>query len=282
MNLLLCNDDGIHAAGIGSLFDALTDHGGRFGRAFANRVVPVAPLTVQSATGHGITFRQPLITTEVDVNERMSGTAVDGRPADCIKLALASLWPARFGTGTRPDLVISGMNQGANVGINVLYSGTVAAALEAAFLGVPAIAVSLHLGRGKTRYDVAAAHARRAIETLLGMSGGKGESKVHEVLEPHTCLSINIPITEREGPMPPMAICPMNVHGLVDAFAENTNPLGERYYWAAATPMGFHATEAGSDVQELAAGKITVTPLKYDVTDAARIEYWRKRLARNY
>jgi 5'-nucleotidase len=211
----------------------------------------------------------------------MSGTAVDGRPADCIKLALASLWPARFGTGTRPDLVISGMNQGANVGINVLYSGTVAAALEAAFLGVPAIAVSLHLGRGKARYDVAAAHARRAIEMLLGTSGGgagASAAAVHEVLEPHTCLSINIPITEHEGPMPPMAICPMNVHGLVDAFAENTNPLGERYYWSAATPMGFHATEAGSDVQELAAGKITVTPLKYDVTDAARLGYWRARL----
>lgn len=275
MNVLLCNDDGIHAAGIGSLFDALTDHHNTFGRPFADRVVPIAPLTVQSATGHGITFRQPLITTEIDVNERMSGTAVDGRPADCVKLALASLWPKRFGPGTRPDLVISGMNQGANVGINVLYSGTVAAAIEAAFLGVPAIAVSLHLGRGKARYDLAAERARRAIEALLGPARGDA---IRAVLEPHTCLSINIPITEREGPMPPIAICPMNVHGLVDAFAENTNPLGERYYWSAATPMGFHATEAGSDVQELAAGKITVTPLRYDMTDAARLAYWRSRL----
>lgn len=274
MNVLLTNDDGIQATGISSLYDALIDHGGAFGGAFADLIVPVAPLTVQSATGHGITFKQPLITREVDVNERMSGTAVDGRPADCVKLAMASLWPERFGKGTRPDLVISGMNQGHNAGINVLYSGTCAAALEAAFLGVPAIAVSLYLGRGRARYDVAARHARRAIEALLGPDRSTWSS----VLAPHACLTINIPITESDGPMPPMAICPMNVHGLVDGFARNVNPMGETYFWSSAGPMEFHATEKGSDVQELCAGKITVTPLKYDLTDHGAMEHWRARL----
>ena len=102
----------------------------------------------QSATGHGITFHAPLMIQAVAVNDRMKGIAVDGRPADCVKLAIAALWPERFGHGSSPDLVITGMNSGANVGINVIYSGTVAAAIEAAFLGVPSIAVSLHLGKG--------------------------------------------------------------------------------------------------------------------------------------
>ncbi len=277
MRVLLCNDDGIHASGIASLFDALIDHGGRFGKPFADLIVPVAPLTVQSATGHGITFRQPLITSEIEVNERMSGIAVDGRPADCVKIALAALWPERFGEGSRPDMVISGMNQGANVGINVIYSGTVAAALEAAFLGVPSIAVSLHLGRGKTRYDVAARHARSAIETLLGPDRAGWAA----ALPPHACLSINIPITESDGPTPPLAICPMNVHGLVDSYARNVNPAGEAYFWSSAGPLEFHATEPGSDVQEIMARHITVTPLKYDLSDHAAIARWRDRLARS-
>jgi 5'-nucleotidase len=204
----------------------------------------------------------------------MSGMAVDGRPADCIKLALASLWPERFGKGQRPDLVISGMNSGSNVGINVLYSGTVAAALEAAFLGLPAIAVSMTLGKGKPRYDVAARHARQAIEAILALPDG-----AKTALAPHACLNINIPLTEADGPMPPLFVCSMNVHGHVDAFQRNKNPLGETYFWSAGTPMEFHGTEPGSDVQELAGGKITITPLKYDLSDHQGIQQWRARLA---
>ncbi|MGD9689832.1 MAG: 5'/3'-nucleotidase SurE [Phycisphaerales bacterium] len=272
MNVLLCNDDGIHATGISSLFDALIDHQGHFGSRLADRILPVAPLTVQSATGHGITFRQPLITREVDVNDRMSGIAVDGRPADCVKLALSALWAERFGKGSRPDLVISGMNEGANSGINVLYSGTVAAALEAAFLGVPAIAVSMNKGRGKPRYDLGARFARAAIDAILGPAPHAA------ALKPHTCLSINIPLVESDMPMPPISVCPMNVHGTVDAYQKNVNPLGETYYWSAGTPMDFHATEPGSDVQELAEGRITITPLRYDLSDHAMLEAWRARV----
>ncbi len=137
MRILLTNDDGIDSPGIAALYDAL--HG-------LGEIFPVAPLTVQSATGHGITFNEPLMVEDVVVNERMKGIAVDGRPADCVKLALRTIWPDRFGADAAPDLTISGMNIGANVGINILYSGTVAAAMESAFLGVPAIAVSLHIG----------------------------------------------------------------------------------------------------------------------------------------
>ncbi|MFT3686882.1 MAG: 5'/3'-nucleotidase SurE [Phycisphaerales bacterium] len=260
MRILLCNDDGVTAQGIVALYDALTDAGRRFGGPLGE-VFVVAPLTVQSATGHGVTFRQPLMVAPTDVNERMSGVAVDGRPADCVKLALTELWPAKFGAGTRPDLVVSGMNMGANVGINILYSGTCAAAIEAAFLGVPSVAVSLHIGNSRPAYDVAAGWARRVIEKLL--SAGP--------LAPHTCLNVNIPRTEREGPMPPVVATAMNTHGMIDAFTRNVNPLGQTYYWSSGQPMEFHATEAGSDVQGLMDRKITVTPLKFDMTDHSRM-----------
>src|SRR2546423_14256389 len=130
MLILLTNDDGIMAPGIVSMHRELTKLGD---------VHVVAPETVQSATGHGITLTAPLLTSKVTVENAFSGVAVDGRPADCVKLAVNQLLPRM------PDLVVSGMNSGANVGINVIYSGTVAAAIEAAFLGLPSIAISLHL-----------------------------------------------------------------------------------------------------------------------------------------
>ncbi len=196
--LLLTNDDGIRAPGIIAMHEALVDARGVFGgplldstagavsRAPRSIVFPVAPLTVQSATSHGVTFHTPLMVKDERVTDQMSGVGVDGRPADCVKLAISNIWPEKFGAGSRPELVISGMNAGADCGINVIYSGTVAAAREAAFLGVPAIAVSMTLGRGTPRFDVAATWARRTIERLLRSGPPK----------PHECLSINIPVVE--------------------------------------------------------------------------------------
>ncbi len=304
MRILLTNDDGIRAPGIVAMYDALVDAENRLGGALLDSspgavtrsprsiVFPVAPLTVQSATGHGVTFHQPLMRSEVQVNERMHGVAVDARPADCVKVAVANIWPEHFGEGARPDLLISGMNAGANCGINVIYSGTVAAALEAAFLGVPSIAVSLRLGSGRPRYDIAAAWARRTINQLLrrGLPG------------PHECLSINIPAVEEpwaEGEkkrskydtasyqaggggiaeMPPIVVCPMNVHGLVDKYERRVSPSGDVYYWAAGHGLDFRGTDPGSDVDELMKGKITVTPLSFDLTQHARMVEWASRLA---
>src|SRR3954466_6475576 len=127
MLILLTNDDGIRAPGLVAMYRELVGLG---------EVEVVAPETVQSATGHGITITTPLLTNRVKVEEAFTGTAVDGRPADCVKLAIDQLLPKR------PDLVVSGMNRGANRGINVVYSGTAPAAIEAALLGLPSIAVS--------------------------------------------------------------------------------------------------------------------------------------------
>jgi len=202
MRILLTNDDGIDAPGIRALHSVLMaldpvsreQFGGPIGAGTGEEteVYTVAPLTVQSATSHGVTFHEPLMTRPTKVNGQ-PGVAVDGRPADCVKVALSVLWPDRFGPGTRPDLVISGMNAGANVGINVIYSGTVAAAIEAAFMGVPSIAVSLHLGRGMPDFDCAARHARRAIEKVLA-ADGLGPQKVG--LGAHEVININIPRCE--------------------------------------------------------------------------------------
>ena len=127
MLILLTNDDGIHAPGLVAMYRELVKLG---------EVHVVAPETVQSASGHGITITAPLLTSPVTVENAFTGIAVDGRPADCVKVAVAKLLPRQ------PDLVVSGINSGANTGINVVYSGTVAAAIEAAFLGLPSIAAT--------------------------------------------------------------------------------------------------------------------------------------------
>lgn len=278
MRILLTNDDGLRAPGIAAMYEALVDYHGFFGSPLGGsdtQVVPIAPLTVQSATSHGVTFHEPLMVREEFMSgsgpdDRMLGIAVDGRPADCVKLAITSLWPERFGAGTRPDLVVSGMNAGANAGINVIYSGTVAAALEAAFLGIPAIAVSLHMGKSKPRFDVAARHARQAIQAVLDGLGG--------LPAPHSCISINVPITDQESPTPPMRACPMNTHGLVDSYERRVSPAGDVYYWADGHGLDFRTTDMGSDVQELLARHITVTPLSYDLTNHRELEMLRRQL----
>src|SRR3954469_24763814 len=153
MLILLTNDDGIRAPGILAMWRELS---------LLGEVHVIAPETVQSATGHGITVATPLFTSPVKIENGFEGIAVDGRPADCVKLAVNNLLPRK------PDLVVSGMNDGANVGIAVIYSGTVAAAIEAAFLGCPSIAVSLHLcGEVPLDYSRAAKLARQTIEQVL-------------------------------------------------------------------------------------------------------------------
>lgn len=266
MRILLTNDDGLRAPGIAAMYEALVDYHRVFHSPIAGHdtlVWPIAPLTVQSATSHGVTFHEPLMIREEYLSgsgpdDQTLGVAVDGRPADCVKLAITSLWPERFGAGSRPDLVVSGMNAGANVGINVIYSGTVAAALEAAFLGIPSIAVSLYMGRGKAHFHAAARHARRAVERLL--------AAYNNALPPHSCFSINVPITESDGPTPPIRVCPMNTHGLVDSYERRVSPAGDVYYWAAGHGLDFRSTDPGSDVQEMMKGNITITPLWYDLT----------------
>lgn len=285
MKILLTNDDGLRTPGIQALYEALVDsHRDCAGPIWkvlgqsGGSVTPIAPLTVQSATSHGVTFHEPLMIREERLgwgnNPAMTGTAVDGRPADCVKLAIAALWPERFGASDRPDLIISGMNTGANVGINVIYSGTIAAALEGAFLGIPSIAVSLHMGSGKADFQRAAREARRALDIVLRDG----------LPDKHACLSINVPRTELgdDKAVPPagypVRVCRMNTHGLNDKYERRVSPGGDVYYWAAGSGLDFKHTDEASDVALLMRRCTTVTPLRYDLTKKSVLETWRTRI----
>ena len=261
MKILLTNDDGIHAPGIVSLHKAVQDMGD---------VWTAAPLTVQSAAGHGITYTSPLMVEPTQVTPTFGGMAIDGKPADCVKLAIRSLWPEHFGEESQPDLTISGMNSGANVGINILYSGTVAAAVESAFLGVPSIAVSLYLrDRDRIFWDRAASIARTTIDQILAT----------RPLTPHEVINVNIPpIESKDAPMPPIRVVGMNAAPLLEGFERRESPAGQIYYWAAGEGMRFTSTTAGSDVDAIREGCITVTPLSYVMTDVDRVQEWREAI----
>ncbi len=260
MRILLTNDDGIEAQGIEALHREIASLG---------EIFTVAPAGAQSAMSHGITFHRALMTREVAVSESFRGIAVDGTPADCVKLGLRTIWPERFGAGSAPDLVISGMNGGANVGINVIYSGTVAAAIEAAFLGVPAIAVSLHLGDySRIEWRRAATIARAAIDRVL-----------EHPLDAHRVVSINVPRTETpDAPMPQIKVVRMNTAAGIDRHERREAPDGRAYYWPCGSGMEFVHTAEGSDVEALMDRFVTVTPLWYDLTDDASLGLWRSRL----
>src|SRR5215213_3774204 len=206
MLILLTNDDGIYAPGLVAMYSELTKLG---------EVHVVAPETVQSATGHGITVDTPLLTSRVTVQDTFTGVSVAGRPADCVKLAAAKLLPRP------PDLVVSGINSGANVGINVVYSGTVAAAIEAAFLGVPAIAQSLFLRKEvPTDYARAAVWARQSIERILEAGLAKGQ-----------LASVNLPAIPAGKEPAGMKVARQCARAWVDTYERRQDPRGRDYYW---------------------------------------------------
>ncbi|MEO0586860.1 MAG: 5'/3'-nucleotidase SurE [Planctomycetota bacterium] len=264
MRVLLTNDDGIDAPGLGALYAQLASLG---------EVAVVAPAKVQSAMSHSVTFHRPVEVTRREVSLNGLGTeavtgfegwAVDGRPADCVKLAMTHVLE-EWG---RPDLVVSGMNAGANVGLNVLYSGTVAAAVEAAFIGVPAIAVSLHLGEKQgVRWKRAAELARRAIDLAL-------DGPMHG----HTAVNINVPILDRRDDPEGIAVVPVETSPTLTGYAVEHHEDGRSSY-AVNSALAFADVRPDTDVHALFAGYTTVTPLQFDLTGHGKLDAWRAHLA---
>jgi 5'-nucleotidase len=251
MLILLTNDDGINAPGLVAMWRELVKLG---------EVHVVAPETVQSATGHGITLTTPLLTSEVTVENGFTGIAVDGRPADCVKVAVARLLPRQ------PDLVVSGINAGANTGINVVYSGTVAAAIEAGFLGLPAIAASLYLRRDTpTDYPRAAVLARQTIELILEAG-----------LSPGQVATINLPALAAEQQPTGVKVVRQCDRGWADTYEERKDPRGRRYFWNTSV-FSLGNTEEDTDVAALRDGYITVTPLQYDLTHYPLLRSWQSK-----
>lgn len=238
MRILLTNDDGVYAPGLEAL---------RIELAKIGDVTVVAPVTEQSGVGHSITLLKPIVVqTAYDAEEKPTGWAVEGSPADCVKLALLELLP------DPPDLVVSGINSGPNAGINVLYSGTVAAAIEGAFFSVTSVAVSLDC-IDHPEYHRAAELARTVIEQLVERKLPKG------------CLfNLNLPALDRAEPKG-LRVVPMGVERYDERFEKRVDPRGRTYYWisSASKPK---PTDGATDVSSLADGYATLTPLDFDLT----------------
>jgi 5'-nucleotidase len=245
MRILLTNDDGIYAPGLRALWKELQQ---------TAEVIVVAPATEQSAVGHSITLLTPLLIQEVfdDANSRI-GWAVEGKPADCVKLALVEL------LDKPPDLLISGINAGSNAGVNVIYSGTVAAAIEGAFFDLPSMAVSLEYTKPvHLDFPKAAKIARRVIEGIL-----------QKKPEPGTLFNINIPSLEKGDPRG-VRVVPQGLQRYRESYDRRTDPRGRIYFWI--TPDIHCPADTGdTDVMALADQYITITPLKFDLTDAPKM-----------
>ncbi len=237
MLILLTNDDGIYAPGLMAMERALRQLG---------QVYVVAPATEQSGVGHSITFLRPLVCKEIYDGNVRRGWAVEGSPADCVKLGVFEICPQR------PDLVVSGVNGGLNAGINVLYSGTVAAAIEGAFFGITSIAVSLEYDE-HAQFDKAAGLAARLIAQILELKGSEAQ-----------LYNLNMP-TSAMNTKPEVRVVPMDVVRFGEHFIKRKDPKGRNYYWAASDPVT-PVRDRETDLTALAQGYVTLTPLQYDMT----------------
>lgn len=238
-DILISNDDGIHAPGLADLKAALSTLGS---------VLVVAPDVEKSAFGHGITMMTPLRMAEVQRNGEFFGLSVTGTPADCVKLALHTLMPRL------PKLVVSGINLGPNTGTNVLYSGTVAAAREGTIFGVPSLASSLRSYNRGADFTVAAEHTRRFAAWLLA-----------NPLPTGILLNINVPsLAERD--IRGVKVTRLARYRYRDRYDVREDPRGRTYYWLTGEDAEVLEPAPDQDAIALDAGFVSVTPLGYDLT----------------
>jgi 5'-nucleotidase len=240
--ILITNDDGIHSPGLRVLVRAIQPLG---------RVVVVAPDRERSAVSHALTLHSPLRAVE----QAPDWWAVDGTPTDCVNLGIHGLLKAS------PDLVVSGINLGANLGDDLTYSGTVAAAMEATLMGVPALAVSLAAERF-LEDDFAWAGNWAARLCLLVHKHG---------LPADTFLNVNIPAGRPQG----LRVTRQGKRRYADAVVRNLDPRGRTYYWIGAGELSFHDLE-GTDVHAVHRNLVSVTPLHLDLTNYAAFERLRQ------
>ena len=244
MNILICNDDGYQAPGIGALYDALADLG---------RVEVVAPEHNNSAKSNALTLHSPLY-----VHRAANGFRyVNGTPADCVHIALTGL------LGWRPDLVVSGINNGANMGDDTIYSGTVGAAMEGYLMGIPALAFS-QTEKGWKNLDAAARKARDLVDLIVRRNMLQG---------PAFLLNVNIPCLPAEQ-IKPLQVCRLGRRHSAESVITQDNPRGETMYWiGSAGPAKDDAP--GTDFHATFQGHVALTPLMVDLTDHADLGRWR-------
>ena len=243
MKILLTNDDGVYAKGLLALYNRFAEK---------HDVTIIAPDRERSAVGHGLTIYSPLRINKINNYSRINGYAVSGTPADCVKIGIVEL------LDQRPDIVISGINPGANVGININYSGTAAAAREAALLGIPSMAVSIR-GFVTDYYADAAIFIEKLSERIMQHGLPKG-----------TFLNVNIPdmpVDKTKG----VIISKQGASILDEYFDQRTDTRKRTYYWYGCT------IPAESDIRDIDENAvlnnfISITPVRCDMTDYSFID----------
>jgi 5'-nucleotidase len=281
MKLLISNDDGVFAMGIRTLADTLAAAG--------HQVVAVCPDRERSATGHGLTLHDPIRAELVEgvFHPQIQAWACSGTPSDCVKLALGAI------LDSPPDMVLSGINQGANLGTDVLYSGTVSAAMEGVIEGIPAIAFSLTSFTSRD-FAPAAQFARQLLDTI----------KAQPLPEP-MLLNINIPPVAAAD-MPGCVIARQGVRRYIDMFEKRVDPRGKTYYWLSGEvlepvahdedsyqllaeklqqlPQFQSLAQMPTDVIAIQDNWITMTPLQYNLTShwgMMQLQAWQAQCDRS-
>lgn len=248
--ILATNDDGVHSPGLHQLADALKEVG---------KVVVIAPDRERNAAGHALTLHKPLRADEI----RPGVFSVNGTPTDCVNLGVLYLLKS-----ARPDLIVSGINKGGNLGDDVTYSGTVSAAMEGTLLGIPSIAFS-QLGDGQYHFETAARFAVGLVRLVL-----------KEGLSREVFLNVNAPN------LPPDEIKGVRITTLGkrvfddSTIIENTDPRGRKYFWIGLNGMKWEKRK-NSDHEAVERGEISVTPLHLDLTHhetVERLRSWKEQL----
>ncbi len=247
MKILVSNDDGIDAPGINALAKALKEIG---------EVIVVAPRTEQSAVGHKITMQNPLRVTKYYKNGDFFGYAVDGTPADCIKMGIRNIMREQ------PDIVVSGINHGANTAISIIYSGTVSAAREAAIMDVPAIAISV------------TDHAVKDFEYAGKVAQHVTKLVVENGLPNGTLLNVNIPNLP-ESEIQGIKVTTQSKAKWNDIYEERTDPYGKSYYWLTGNLVEVES-DKDTDQNMVKQNYVTVTPIHFDLTDYKTYEEIKK------
>lgn len=244
--ILITNDDGIHAPGIIALQAALAPLG---------RVIVVAPDAERSASGHALTMVQTLRVSTFDLNGEQFGYAVNGTPADCVKLAINNLLPQP------PDIVVSGINPGPNTGTNVLYSGTVSAAMEGVICGVPALALSMGVLRGGHDFSYAGEVAKQVTQKVLtqGLPG-------------NMLLNINVPSISK-AEIKGMKITKQGHFRYQDRYELRQDPRGRDYYWLSLEDVAVIDPQPDTDAVVLAQGYVSITPIHHDLTAYSHMQH---------
>ena len=238
--ILITNDDSIHAPGIRALVEAARGLG---------KIVVVAPDKLQSGMGHAITIGNPLRLHKMHLFADVESYSCSGTPVDCVKLAVDKV------LHRKPDICLSGINHGANHSINVIYSGTMSAALEASIESIPSIGFSLLDLSIEADFTAATHYARLLVEQMLKKP----------IAEPHLCLNVNIPKGELNS-IKGIKICRQAYAKYDEEFDERKDPNGRRYYWLTGHFVNFDKGK-DTDVWALKNNYVSVVPVQFDLTN---------------